>query len=108
MPSAVRMKRFLWSIIAAVVLGTSGAIAACPPQTGGTTAQEIAAGQARILCLQNELADETRLRQMELDIKASERRLQEMQLQQRMDSLPKYVPPPVVVYVPAPVVPPAL
>jgi len=108
MPSAEAMKRILWSIIAVAVLGSSGAMAACPPQTGGTTAQEIAASQARILCLQNELADETRLRQMELDIKASERRLQELQLQQRMDSLPKYTPPPVVVFVPAPVVPPTL
>ena len=80
-------------------------MAACPPEAPGTTAAEIAANQARIVCLQNEVAAEARLRQMEFDIRANERRLQDLQLQQRMDSLPKFVPPPV--YVP-PVVTPTL
>lgn len=102
------MKRFSASLLAVLILGTSGAMAACPPQTGGTNAQEIAANQARIICLQEELADETRQRQVQFDLKAAERRLQDMQIQQRLDALPTYTPPPVVVYVPPPVVPPAL
>ena len=80
-------------------------MAACPPEAPGTTAAEIAANQARIVCLQNELAAETRLQKLEFDVQANERRLQDMQLQQRIQALPKYVPPPV--YVP-PVVQPTL
>ena len=109
MPLSGRMKPLFGSFAALLILSTSGAMAACPPQTGGSTAQEIAANQARIVCLQNELASETRLRKLEFDVQAAERRSQDLQLQQRIDALPKYVPPPVVVYVPPPVVvPPTL
>lgn len=100
------MKRLSFALLI-LAFAAGGAMAACPPEAPGTTAAEIAANQARIVCLQNELAAETRLRQMEFEIKANERRLQEMQLQQRIDALPKFVPPPVVVYTP-PVVPPVL
>jgi hypothetical protein len=80
-------------------------MAACPPETGGTSAEEIRANQARIVCLQTELAAETRLRKLEFDIKASERQVQDIELQQRIDALPTYVPPPI--YVP-PVAQPTL
>lgn len=99
------MKPVLNAFIAFLLLGTSAAMAACPPEMGGTTAEEIRDNQARIVCLQNEVAAEARMRKLEFDIDAVERRLQDMQLQQRIDSLPKYVPPPV--YVP-PVMPPML
>ena len=91
------MKLIFHSAVALLLLGTSGVMAACPPEMGGTTAEEIRANQARIVCLQNELSAETRLRKLEFDIKATERRLQDMQLQQRIDALPQYVPPPVYV-----------
>ena len=97
-----QMKRNFPAIVA-LLLGSSGAMAACPPETGGTSAEEIRANQARIVCLQNELASETRLQKLEFDIKASERRIQDIQLQQRINALPTYVPPPI--YVP-PVVQP--
>lgn len=89
------MKWMVHASLTLLLLGTPGVMAACPPETGGTTAEEIRANQARIVCLQNELAVETRLRKLEFDIRATERRLQDMQLQQRVDALPKYVPPPV-------------
>lgn len=100
------MKPVFGLLVALLMLGSSSAMAACPPQTGGTTAQEIEANQARIVCLQNELASETRLRKLEFDLKAAERRSQGLQLQQRIDALPKYIPPPVVVYEPPAVLPP--
>ncbi|SEQ58500.1 hypothetical protein SAMN05428969_3608 [Devosia sp. YR412] len=90
---------------AALLLLTSGAMAACPPETGGTTAAEIQANQARVVCLQNELAAETRLKQLEFDVQSNQRQLQDLQLQQRLQAIPKFVPP--VIYVP-PVVQPVL
>lgn len=99
------MKLIAHSFFALVLLGTSGVMAACPPEMGGTTAEEIRGNQQRIVCLQDEVAAETRLRKLEFDIDATERRFQDKQLQQRMDALPRYVPPPV--YVP-PVVQPML
>lgn len=94
------MKLIFHSAVALLLLGTAGVMAACPPEMGGTTAEEIRANQARIVCLQNDLSAETRLRKLEFDIRATERRLQDMQLQQRIDALPQYVAPPV--YVPPP------
>ena len=91
------MKREFHAIVALLLLGTSGAMAACPPETGGTAAEEIRANQARIVCLQTELAAETRLQKLGFDIKESKRRIQDIQLRQRIDALPTYVPPPIYV-----------
>ena len=90
-----------------VILAVSvGAVqAACPAPVPGNTAGEIQANGERIVCLQNELAAETRQRNLQFQLDALEKSQQDLLVQRRIDALPKPVP----VYVPpAPVVAPGV
>ncbi len=77
---------------------------ACPAPAPGNTAGEIQANGERIVCLQNELAAETRQRNLQSQIDALQKSQQDLIVERRIDSLPQ-----VPVYVPpAPVVMPGI
>lgn len=90
------------TILALAMVTTSAGVtlAACPPPAPGNTPAEIQANGQRIVCLQNELAAESRQRSLQFQIDALEKSQQDLLLQRRIDSLPPvpvYVPPPPVV-----------
>jgi hypothetical protein len=90
------MYRGMKPLLLAAVLTAMGAVpaqAACPPGAVGNTAAEIAAERQRVLCLQRELAEDTARRQQQIEIDALNRSIQQMQMQQRLNSLPVYQPP---------------
>ena len=88
-------------IFLGIALSAGSAQAACPEPVPGNTAGEIQANGERIVCLQNELAAETRQRNLQFQLDALQKSQQELLLQRRIDALPAipvYVPPaPVVV-----------
>lgn len=88
---------FRQAFILLVILAASvgAAQAACPAEVPGDTPEAIQANGERIVCLQNELAMATRQRHFEMQLDALVRSQQSMQIQQRIDALPK-----VPVYVP--------
>jgi hypothetical protein len=76
--------------IVLIVFATSGvAMAACPPQVVGSSSEAVAANSQRLICLQAELAQATRHRQLEFQVDALERSVQSLNLQRRFDALPK-------------------
>jgi hypothetical protein len=89
------------SAIIGVVLATLCCIpaqAACPPAAFGNTAEAIQANSQRLICLQNEVAAATRQREYELRLQQLARSVQNLEIQRRLDALPKvqvpvYVPP---------------
>lgn len=83
------MKKLTLSMLAALLLVPAHAHAACPPATAGNTAEEIKINELRVTCLQQELAMETNRQKLQLDIDGMERRLQNLELQQRLNSLPQ-------------------
>jgi hypothetical protein len=79
-----------------VAICSATAFAACPPAAPGNTPEEINANGQRLVCLQNEVAAAARLRQHELQLQQLTRSVQNLELQRRLDALPKvpvYVPP---------------
>tara|TARA_R110002124_G_scaffold109676_4_gene262780 strand:- start:4598 stop:4900 length:303 start_codon:yes stop_codon:yes gene_type:complete len=88
--------------LAAILFVMSGSVqAACPPPAPGNTAAEIQANGQRLVCLQNEVAAESRQRALERQIEALQRSQQELAIQRRMEAIP-----PVPVYQPPdPVIP---
>ena len=86
-----------WTVgIAVVTMCSAAASAACPPAASGNTAEAIQANGQRLICLQNELAAATRLRQYELQATQITQSLQRLELERRMDALPRvpaYTPP---------------
>lgn len=81
-------------IIAAIVLAFAGpASAACPPSVTGNTAEAIAANAQRLVCLQQELAATTRQQSYQLDLNQLKRSVDDLQLQQRLNTIPVYTPP---------------
>ncbi len=79
-----------------VALCSAAALAACPPAVSGNTPEEIHANGQRLICLQNETAAAARQRQYELQLKQLTQSVQNLELQRRLDALPRvpvYVPP---------------
>ena len=88
---------FLRSCATAILFAASAsaAMAVCPPVVAnGTAAEILAANSARTLCLQQELAAETRRRSYEFDLKALQRSIDQMQMQQRLNTIKPPSPPP--------------
>lgn len=71
-------------------------IAACPPANPNSTPEAIRANGERIICLQNELAVATARRNSQFELQLLQNQVQDIQMQQRFDALPRpYVPLPV-------------
>jgi|GEM_PF-936894 protein-disulfide isomerase len=90
-------------ILVTLALSIGTAQAACPAPAPGNTAGEIQANGERIVCLQNELAAESRQRSLQFQIDALQKTQQDIIVQRRLDALPAipvYVPPPPVIVVP--------
>ncbi len=79
--------------LASLVALCSAATAACPTSVPGTSAEAIRANAERLLCLQEEVDEDTRRRQYELELRANRDALNDLRLQRRFDMLPRYVPP---------------
>lgn len=71
------------------------ASAACPAPVAGDTAAAVEANQQRLVCLQHELSQKSEQYQYKVEINTIERRIDDIQLQRRFDSLnfPKPVTP---------------
>ena len=72
----------------------ASAMAACPPATTGSTAEAIRANEQRVICLQQELQDSSRYRQLESDLRRNENAINRIQLERRFDALPRPIPSP--------------
>lgn len=83
------MTKLIIMVATFTALATSVAAAACPPPTPGETAAEIKANERRILCLQQELADEARFKRQDFEINRLNQTLRNLELQRRFDALPK-------------------
>ena len=92
-PAAV-MGTYTLAILLAVCTALPAA-AACPPPVAGDTAAAIAANQQRLVCLQQELSQKSEQYQYKVEINALDRKIDDIQLQRRFDSLdfPKPVSP---------------
>jgi hypothetical protein len=80
------------------VLALGPAFASCPPGSQSSLPQAIENNGQRMVCIQNELADATRQRKYEEDLKALERRIQRLQLQRLTTPAPQ-------IFTPLPVFP---
>lgn len=80
-------------LLAACAIGP--AAAACPPPVAGDTAEVLEANQQRLACQQRELTQKAEQYQLKVQINTMQQSIQDIQLQQRMDSLnfPKPVTP---------------
>lgn len=71
--------------------------AQCPAPSAGRTADEIAANDRRLLCLQRELNAATSMRRAEMEMDAIEQRLRALEMQRHLDTIridiPVYTPP---------------
>jgi len=70
------------------------AFAACPPAATGSTAEAIRANEQRVICLQQEVQDNSRYRQLETDVRRNENAINRIQLERRFDALPRPIPTP--------------
>ena len=66
---------------------STSAIAACPTSVPGNSNDAIRNNEQRVLCLQEEVDERSRLRQRELEMRANQDALQSLQLQRRFDNL---------------------
>jgi hypothetical protein len=87
-----------YGLAALIVLSLVGpAWAQCPAPSAGRTADEIAANDRRLLCLQRELNATTSLRRAEMEMDAMEQRLRALEMQRQLDTIkvdiPVYTPP---------------
>lgn len=79
-------RRFILAILFAA--GTAlPAAAACPAPLAGDTAAAIEANQRRLVCLQQELSQKSEQYQYKVEINAIDRKIDDIQLQRRFDSL---------------------
>ena len=84
------------ALTAIIVLGaTTMSWAACPSAVPGSTAEAIKANEQRVICLQRELSDSSRVQTFELELNRLDTSLQRLELQRRFDTLPKPIPLPV-------------
>lgn len=86
------MKQLNVGLIVALTL-VSPAAAACPPRATGSTPETIADNGLRLLCLQDELAEEIARRTLEFELQTLENKIYDIQLQQRLNALPRPVVP---------------
>ena len=80
-----------------VVSTTATAFADCPSAVPGSTAEAIRANEQRVICLQREIANNSRVQKYELEINRLDTSIQRLELQRRFDNLPMPVPVPMPV-----------
>ena len=89
----------MFKLPALVVVFAAGmcaaANAACPTSVPGDSAEAIRANAERVQCLQEEVDQDARRRQFELELRANQDAINDLRLQRRFDNLPRYTPPPV-------------
>jgi hypothetical protein len=87
----------MFKSIAIAIFGLAGfcsaASAACPTSVPGTSSEAIRANAERLQCLQEEIEQDTRQRQLELELRANRDTLNDLRLQRRFDVLPRINPP---------------
>jgi protein-disulfide isomerase len=73
-----------------ITLAATGlAQAACPSRVPGSTPEAIAINQQRILCLQEEVRQAGQQQNYNIQLQGMQNTIRDIQLQQRLDSLPK-------------------
>lgn len=83
------------TIAAALILSAlvAPAFAACPaPTAPDDTPENLAQQRERLICLQNEIANTSEERKQEVDIRALDRSVEQIQLQRKFDAL-NFTPP---------------
>lgn len=91
------------ALAASIIIATTAlAQAACPSAVPGSTPEAIAANQQRILCLQDEARQGSQQRMYDMQLQTMQNNMRDLQLQRRLDSLPKITPP---VFQPRPIFP---
>jgi hypothetical protein len=88
--------RRCYPILAALLVVATPVSAACPPQAVGTLPQAIRDNEARLLCLQREIAVDATRRKLEFDLRALDTQLRQIELQQKLNSIVVTLPPPVL------------
>lgn len=78
-----------------IIVATGLAQAACPSTVPGSTPEAIAANQQRIICLQEETRQGSQQRIYDMQLQTMQNNMRDLQLQRRLDSLPKFTPPPI-------------
>ena len=86
------MLKPLISAVVFSIAGTGMALAACPPAAVGTTAEAIRANEQRVICLQQDVQADSRIRQLELDNRTNSNAINRLQLERRFDALPRPIP----------------
>lgn len=82
------------ALAASLIIATTGlAQAACPSTVPGSTPEAIAANQQRIVCLQEEARQGSQQRIYNMQLQTMQNNMRDLQLQRRLDSLPKITPP---------------
>lgn len=74
----------------------ASALAACPPAATGSTAEAIRANEQRVICLQQEVQESSRYRQLESDVRRNTNAINRIQLERRFEALPRPIPSPFV------------
>jgi hypothetical protein len=90
------MLKFLTLAVVICLASAGSALAACPPAIPGSTAEAIRANEQRVICLQQEVQDNSRYRQLESDVRRNENAINRIQLERRFDALPRPIPTPFV------------
>ena len=90
------LRKFALAMLMAVGT-TATALADCPSAVPGSTVEAIKANEQRVICLQRELTDSSRVQKYEIDINRIDSSIQRLELQRRFDALPKPMPLPVPV-----------
>ncbi|MBF0680680.1 MAG: hypothetical protein IR164_17280 [Devosia sp.] len=83
------MIRKLTLALGLIVVALQPALAACPPPPAGSTAEEIRAHGERLLCIQQQLAQDAERQKFQTDIEALNRSILDLQLQNKWNALPR-------------------
>lgn len=76
-------------VLGLTLLALQPALAACPPPPAGSTAEEIRAHGQRLLCFQQQLAQDAERQKLQTDIDVLSRTLDDLQLQNKFNALPR-------------------
>ena len=81
-------------ILAALLGATLPALADCPSLPDGPESYNVANGQQRALCLQEQVHNNTVERNIQTQLNGLKTSMDQLQIQRRFDNLPRIAPPP--------------